>query len=352
MTCSALCCMCRGIPLRLVRFGLRAGAPATMLARAWQGPQARALFGGVAAHAYQPAEPADELRGRRRADLRVPPRSAGRSRAAVRARSPLRSRRCWPSTAARSRQACACARWPSCLRPTPSCFDLAPAGVVELAGDRLPARVARAYRRYRHGPGAFKVDLAVEGGIPWTNEACRRAGTVHAGGTFEEIVAAERTVNDGRMPERPFVLVAQQYLADPERSAGDVHPVWAYAHVPSGYDGDATEALLAQIERFAPGVRERIVATAVTPDRRDRRAQRELHRRRHHHGREHAAADADQAAPRARPVQHGHSGRLHLLSRDAARRGRARDERLQRRAVRAEIPARAELTRFAPRCRA
>ena len=98
--------------------------------------------------------------------------------------------------------------------------------------------------------------------MPWTNEACRRAGTVHAAGSFEEIVAAERDVNRGRMPERPFVLVAQQYLADPERSAGDVHPVWAYAHVPSGYDGDATEALIGQIERFAPGLRERIVGRA------------------------------------------------------------------------------------------
>jgi phytoene dehydrogenase-like protein len=135
--------------------------------------------------------------------------------------------------------------------------------VAEIAGDRLPGRVARAYRRYRRGPGAFKVDLAVEGGVPWTNEACRRAGTVHAAGPFEEIVAAERDINRGGMPDRPVVLVGQQYLADPSRSAGDVHPVWAYAHVPNGYDGDATEALLDQIERFAPGLRERIVARAV-----------------------------------------------------------------------------------------
>src|SRR5204863_6696137 len=101
-------------------------------------------------------------------------------------------------------------------------LDLAPAGVVEVAGDRLPARIARAYRRYRYGPAAFKVDFAVEGGVPWTNDACRRAGTVHAFGTFEEIVVAERDVNHGRMPQRPLVLVGQQYLADPGRSAGDV----------------------------------------------------------------------------------------------------------------------------------
>jgi phytoene dehydrogenase-like protein len=119
--------------------------------------------------------------------------------------------------------------------------------------------VARAYRRYKHGPGAFKVDLAVEGGVPWVDQASRRAGTVHAIGSFEEIVVAERDVNRGRMPERPFVLVGQQYLADPTRSRGGVHPIWTYAHVPHGYTGDATEALLDQIERFAPGLRERIV---------------------------------------------------------------------------------------------
>jgi phytoene dehydrogenase-like protein len=86
---------------------------------------------------------------------------------------------------------------------------------------------------------------------------------VHAAGSFEEIVAAERDINRGRLPERPFVLVSQQYLADPGRSFGNVHPVWAYAHVPHGYDGDARQLLVDQIERFAPGLRERIVAAAV-----------------------------------------------------------------------------------------
>jgi phytoene dehydrogenase-like protein len=103
----------------------------------------------------------------------------------------------------------------------------------------------------------------VEGGIPWTNESCRRAGTVHVAGTFEELAVAERAINEGSMPERPFVLVGQQYLADPSRSAGDLHPVWAYAHVPSGYTGDATDSVLGQIERFAPGFRERITKRSV-----------------------------------------------------------------------------------------
>jgi phytoene dehydrogenase-like protein len=142
-------------------------------------------------------------------------------------------------------------------------LDLAPGAVADLAGERLPPRVARAYRRFKHGPAAFKIDLAVEGGVPWTDPLARKAGTVHVIGSFEETVAAERETNRGRMPQRPFVLVGQQFLADPSRSRGDVHPVWAYAHVPHGYDGDAGEALLDQIERFAPGLRERILARTV-----------------------------------------------------------------------------------------
>jgi phytoene dehydrogenase-like protein len=141
---------------------------------------------------------------------------------------------------------------------------VAPSHAADIAGARLPERIARAYRRYRHGPGAFKLDFAVEGGVPWISDACRRAGTVHVGGSFEEVAAAERDVDRGRMPERPFVLVCQQYLADPERSAGEIHPVWSYAHVPNGFDGDAEGAIIGQIERFAPGFRERIVAMAAS----------------------------------------------------------------------------------------
>jgi phytoene dehydrogenase-like protein len=142
-------------------------------------------------------------------------------------------------------------------------LDLAPRGVLELAGEKLPPRAARAYRRFKHGPGAFKLDLAVEGGVPWSYEPARRAGSVHVCGSFAEVAHAEREINRGRMPERPFVLVAQQYLADPGRSKGDLHPVWTYAHVPSGYRGDAANAILDQIERFAPGLRDRIVAVST-----------------------------------------------------------------------------------------
>ena len=101
--------------------------------------------------------------------------------------------------------------------------------------------------------------FAIEGHVPWTNPDCARAGTVHLAGGFDEIVAAERETNSGRMPDRPFVLLGQQYLADPTRSAGNIHPLYAYAHVPHGYAGDATEAIIRQIERFAPGFRDQIV---------------------------------------------------------------------------------------------
>jgi phytoene dehydrogenase-like protein len=142
-------------------------------------------------------------------------------------------------------------------------LDVAPAAAARLAGERMPRRIARALTRYRHGPGVFKVEFAVEGGVPWSYEPARRAGTIHVGGGLQEIAAGEKAVHGGRMPDSPFVLVCQQYLADPSRSAGDVHPVYSYAHVPAGYDGDATVAIEAQIERFAPGFRDRILARNV-----------------------------------------------------------------------------------------
>jgi phytoene dehydrogenase-like protein len=249
-------------PLLLARFGLRAALPATALARALGSAETGALFGGVAAHAFSPlTTPFSSsvgmaltcachrygwpvAKGGTRAITDALAAVVLENGGRIETGSPVHSPADLPAADA-------------------VLFDLAPGAVAEIVGERLPARVARAFRRYRHGPGAFKVDLAVEGGVPWTAAAARRAGTVHAVGSLAEIVAAERETNRGRMPERPFVIVCQQYLADPSRSQGDVHPVWAYAHVPSGYEGDATEALLDQVERFAPGLRERIVGRFV-----------------------------------------------------------------------------------------
>jgi phytoene dehydrogenase-like protein len=249
-------------PLVLGSFGLRGALPATLLARALPTEAARALFGGVAAHSYS------DLRWPLSAGLGVALIAAGHRHGWVVARGG--SQAIADALAAVVREnggRIETGRPVRSLAELPAAdlvlLDLPPSAVVELAGDRLPDRVARSYRRYRHGPGAFKLDLAVEAGVPWRDAASSRAGTVHVIGSFAELVAAERDVNRGRMPGRPFVLVGQQYLADPSRSVGDVHPVWTYAHVPHAYAGDASEAILDQVERFAPGLRERIVARHV-----------------------------------------------------------------------------------------
>ena len=141
-------------------------------------------------------------------------------------------------------------------------LDVSPSIAADILGDRLPDRVARAYRRFRHGPGAFKVDFASKA-MFLDGSAARRAGTVHLGEVSTRSSPTSGQSIAGPMPDRPFVLVGQQYLADPTRSVGNIHPLWTYAHVPHAYTGDATEAIIAQIERFAPGFRERIIGTAV-----------------------------------------------------------------------------------------
>jgi phytoene dehydrogenase-like protein len=249
-------------PLHLARFGLPALAPASLLARVFRTRQARALWAGVAAHAFHPLErpfTASVGLGIITAGHHYGwPVAVGGSRRITDALAALLVELGGTiETGVRVRSAAQ-------LPPADvTLWDVAPTALADILGDLLPPRIARAYRGYRYGPGAFKVDFAVEGGVPWQADSPRLAGTVHLGGTYAEIAAAERDIHAGRMPERPFVLVGQQYLADPSRSAGDVHPVWSYAHVPNGYTGDATEAITAQIERFAPGFRDRIVGTHV-----------------------------------------------------------------------------------------
>ncbi|CAM3839081.1 phytoene desaturase family protein [Tsukamurella ocularis] len=249
-------------PIRLARFGVAAPLPAAVLARAFRTPQARALWGGIAAHTFRPLhEPMTSaiglglLTAGHAFGWQVAEGGSGAIAAAL-----LAELEDLGGTVETGFRVASLADLP------PSdlvLFDLDPQQVAAILGDRLPARVRRGLDRFRRGPGAFKVDFAVQGGVPWTNPDARRSSTVHLGGEFAEIAATEKAIAAGRMPERPFVLVGQQYLADPSRSVGDVHPVWSYAHVPNGYTGDATEAIIAQIERFAPGFRDRIVGTAV-----------------------------------------------------------------------------------------
>jgi phytoene dehydrogenase-like protein len=252
-----------GHPVRLAGFGLRALQPATWIARRWRTEEARALFAGIAAHGLyplsRPTTAAIALMLAAAGHVYGWPVAEGGSRAISDALAKV--------IAEHGGRIETGVRVTSLAGLPPAgivMLDLAPGAAAALAGDRLPARVRRAYQRYRHGPAAFKLDLAVEGGIPWASPDCRRAGTVHVGGTMREIAAAELAVHRGQLPGRPFVLVGQQYLADPARSRGGTHPIWAYAHVPAGYPGDVTDTVIGQIERFAPGFRDRIVAVART----------------------------------------------------------------------------------------
>jgi phytoene dehydrogenase-like protein len=142
-------------------------------------------------------------------------------------------------------------------------FDVSPRQLLRIAGDRLSGGYRRRLERYRHGPGVFKIDAALDGPIPWRAAACAQAGTVHLGGTLAEIAAAESAVWRGQHPERPFVLLAQQSLFDPTRAPAGKHTLWAYCHVPNGSTVDMTDRILGQVERFAPGLRDRILSLSA-----------------------------------------------------------------------------------------
>ena len=252
-------------PLKLARFGIPSLLPATTLARGFRSEVTQALFGGVAAHSFnrlsQVMSSAVGMALISAGHANGWPVAKGGSQAIADALASVIT-----GSGGRIETGRLIRSVDELPGGEPVVLDLSPSGVVGLAGHRMPDNVRKAYQRYKYGPAAFKVDLAVEGGIPWTSEEARRAGTVHVVGSFEELVHAESEINFSRMPDRPFILVGQQYLADPSRSNGDVHPIWAYAHVPNGYSLDVTELILRQIERFAPGFRERIVSgTTMTP---------------------------------------------------------------------------------------
>ena len=143
--------------------------------------------------------------------------------------------------------------------------DVSPETMLALAGDRLPARYRSALEGWRRGPAAFKLDYALDGPIPWANPDGNRAATVHLGGTLEEIAASERAAADGRLDPNPYVLLAQPSLFDATRAPEGKHTAWAYAHVPLGSTVDVTDTIEAQIERFAPGFRDRVIARSVLP---------------------------------------------------------------------------------------
>lgn len=254
-------------PVVMARFGFHALRPAQAIVHEFSQEPAKALFMGNAAHAFgrldTPMSAAVGLALAASAQAVGWPVAEGGSEAITRALlAELDSLggRVVTGTDVTSR-----AQVAEILGATPDVLmlDTAPAGALQILGDDLPGRVRRQLGRYRYGPAAFKVDFAIDGEIPWLNDEVRHAGTVHLGGPAGEVAAIEKATWQGQVVERPFTLLGQQYVADPTRSKGSINPVYAYAHVPHGYDGDATDAVIGQIERFAPGFRDRIVATST-----------------------------------------------------------------------------------------
>lgn len=250
-------------PLLLAQFGLPAIWPATWLARGvFQGVRARALFGGMSAHALQPLHHA--LTASFGMVLGVLGHAVG-----------------WPMPQGGS-QAIADAlaaylrelggeivtgQWITHLRELPAArtvlLDCSPQQLLAMAGDDLPPRYRRQLQGYRYGMGVCKVDYALTEPVPWRDPTCAQAGTLHLGGTLDEIAQGEAMVGRGLHAERPYVLLAQPSRFDPTRAPAGRHTLWAYCHVPNGSTLDVSERITAQIERFAPGFRDTILAQRV-----------------------------------------------------------------------------------------
>jgi phytoene dehydrogenase-like protein len=250
-------------PLVMARFGPKAIRSAAPLARSrFDGPRARALFAGNAAHGMLPLDaPASASFGLVLATLGHAvgwPLPRGGSQAIADAMaSYLRSLGGEIET---GRQVESLDELEGAKTVM---LDVTPRQLLALAGDRLSGRYRRALEQYRYGPGVFKIDYALSGPVPWRAPECARAATVHLGGTLDEIAAAEAEVARGRLPERPYVLVAQQSLFDPTRAPEGSHTLWAYTHVPNGSTENVTDRIEAQLERFAPGIRDLVLERSV-----------------------------------------------------------------------------------------
>jgi phytoene dehydrogenase-like protein len=252
-------------PVAMARFGLQALRSAKGLATGrFKGEPAQALFAGLAAHAIMPLEKIPTaafglilgILGHvfgwpfpRGGSQRIPDTLAGYFRSLggeIVTEQRVKSIEELPPARA-------------------ILFDVTPRQLLTIAGDQLPPGYRRQLQGYRYGLGVFKVDWALDGPVPWQAQICRQAGTVHVGGTLAEIAATERATWEGKHPDKPFVLVAQQSLFDSSRAPAGGQTLWAYCHVPHGSTVDMTGQIEAQIERFAPGFRDRILARAVTP---------------------------------------------------------------------------------------
>jgi phytoene dehydrogenase-like protein len=251
-----------GHPLAMARFGAGGLLPASLLARRFKTQEARALLAGVAAHSMLPlTAPLTSAFG---LVLMIAAHAVG-----------------WPVIEGGSAVLTGAlvdeltslggrvetGRWVRSLDSLPRAravlLDVTPRQLVAMAGDRLPPRHRQALERFRYGPGVCKVDWALGGPVPWQAAACREAGTVHLGGTLAEVARSEADVNAGRLPDRPYCIVTQPGVVDPGRAPAGCHTLWAYCHVPSGSAVDASGRIEAQIERFAPGFRDLILAKEV-----------------------------------------------------------------------------------------
>ena len=251
-------------PLFAVRFGLRGLPSASRLAKRFESIRAKALISGLAGHAT--TDLANPLTGAMVLVLAAAahtdgyPFAKGGSQALVDALA---------AHLVDLGGEVVTGTWVKALDDLPSAsayvLNLMPAAAAELAGSAIPARRSGRMRKWQHGSATFKVDFATSAPIPWRDETLRRAGTVHLGGTFDEVAGAEREVWKGRHAEHPFVILAQPTIFDPSRAPEGKHTVWAYAHVPMGDDRDVSDRVTRQIERFAPGFRETILGQHDTP---------------------------------------------------------------------------------------
>jgi phytoene dehydrogenase-like protein len=246
----------------VLRFGLEGLLPATVLARRFATDEARAIVAGLSAHASLPL--GQPVTGGYGLLLALIAHTAG-----------------WPVVEGGSARLAdaltaeltalggtvATGQWISQLDELPparvTLLDLTARQFSRIAGDRLPRRYVRALERFRYGPGVCKVDWALAGPVPWSAQACRQAGTLHLGGTFAEIARAEADVAAGRHPQAPFCIVAQPCVADPSRAPAGKHVLWGYCHVPAGSAVDMSDRIEAQVERFAPGFRDLVIARSA-----------------------------------------------------------------------------------------
>jgi phytoene dehydrogenase-like protein len=247
-------------PVPLARFGLRSALPAAALAGLIaRGGEARALLAGLAAHAMvpltSPATTAVALLLAVAAHEVGWPVAAGGSQAISDALAAHLTELGGEIVTGRPIRT-----WSDLPEARVVLFDTSPAALAEIAAPRLPARYVSRLTSYRYGPGVFKIDYALAGPMPWMAPAARRAGTVHLGPGYGDIAAALRAASSGTAPDPPFLIVAQPSVADASRAPAGTHVLWVYAHVPNRWPGDATRAIERQLDRFAPGFRDLVLA--------------------------------------------------------------------------------------------